>query len=133
MSNFLRNNTFAIFCVLALAIAGTVRGVDAQTDDPIFDEDDLVCCVVVNDTHWVVPVALQSALEWYLEAPGAVSTMAELIDSLLPATTTSAVRFEGGFPSAVVALALDARGYMNEVPLQQAAVPGAFFGVLRSF
>ena len=133
MSRYLRNNAFAIFCTLALVIAATVSGVEAQTEDPIFDEDELICCITTGDTHWVVPVALQSAAEWYLGTTGQIDTMGAFVSSLLPATPTSAVRMEGGFPSPLIAQQLDARGYLTEMPLDPTVVPGACFGVIRTY
>lgn len=133
MSSFLRKNAFAIFCTLALVIAAGISSVDAQTEDPIFDEDELICCITTGDTHWVVPQALQGAAEWFLNASGQVQTVSEFVNGLLPATSTSAVRMEGGFPSPTVAQELDARGYITETLLDPTAVPGTFFGVLRTY
>lgn len=132
MSRYLRSNAFTIFAVLALVIAATVSSVDAQTEDPILDDEDIFFSITVGDTHYAMPVALQAAAESFLGTTGQILTVSEFVNNLLPATSTSVLRFEGCFPSASVAMDLDALGYWHEVPLAPAIIPGASFGVERT-
>jgi len=109
MSRKLFNNTLAALCTFALLFAVTV-GVDAQSDDPIFEED-VICSIKVGPNFYVVPVDLRPALEAYLGATATVEPMSSFLGRVGPANPLKSVRFEGGYPGTSVAQSLGGLGY----------------------
>lgn len=115
MSNTIRNNVFASFCFFAMLFAAAVGVVDAQSVDPI-EDDDILACVTMGDEVWAAPVALKPVLEDFTGQPATVETARQLLDRLPPANSTNGVRFEGGRPSSTVRQDLDSLGYKTMVP-----------------
>ena len=115
MSRKLINNLTAAFCTVALLFAVTV-GVEAQSDDPIF-EDDIICSIQIGSDWHVAPAAKQNALENHHGQTATVESMAALLLRLPQAGTFNTVRFEGGYPGGSVGTGLDNLGYTLEVPV----------------
>jgi len=129
MSKNFRNHVAATLCALALVL--TAAAVEAQSEDPILD-DELMCCITLDEVVWAVPVAYQPQLEAYLGQPGVIRTARELLDVLPPAGPTNAVHIEGGYPGLGFAQGLDALGYTMQITLDPTEVPGTLTGVLRT-
>jgi hypothetical protein len=123
------NNTLAVACTLALLFA-VAMGVEAQTDDPLF-EDDIVCSIQSGNDLWVAPVLLRGQLETHLGCQATVEPLSSLLQRIPPATQQSTLRFEGGYPSGTVAVGLSDLGYTSEVPVPTELV-GAKSSVVRS-
>ena len=64
MSRKLFTNTLTIFCTAALLFA-VAMGVEAQSDDPLF-EDDIVCSIRDGQDLWVAPLHQKTELENHL-------------------------------------------------------------------
>ena len=128
MSKYFRTTTVAAtLCALALVFAAAV--VEAQSEDPIMD-DEILCSITVGEAVWAAPVAHQVALELHFGQPATLETMRQLLDRLPPASPTSAVRIEGGHLGLGVAQDLEALGYVNQMPLAPTERPGTLTGVL---
>ena len=115
MSNTIRNNVFASFCFLAVLFAAAVGVVDAQSIDPI-EDDDILACVTMGDEVWAAPIALKPALENATGKNATVETARQLLDRLPVASATNGVRFEGGNPSQAVRQDLHSLGYASILP-----------------
>ena len=113
MSRKLFNTTLAALCTAALLFAVAV-GVEAQSDDPIFEED-LVCSIQAGPELWIVPAVMQPVLENHLGLAAIVEPMAALLLRIPAASPSSFVRFEGGYPGGTVAAHLDSLGYRLEI------------------
>jgi len=113
MSRKLFNTTLAALCTAALLFAVAV-GVEAQSEEPLFEED-LVCSIQIGTELWIVPAVMQPVLENHLGLAAIVEPMAALLLRMPAATPSSSVRFEGGYPGGTVAAHLDSLGYRLEV------------------
>jgi hypothetical protein len=130
-NNTIRKNVIASFCFFALLFAAAVGVVDAQSENPI-EDDEILACVSVGDEIWATPVALKQQLEDVTGQPATVETMSHLMGRLPVATPSNGLRFEGGYPSVSVAQNLDDLGYESQIQIAQPAVPGAMMAVRRS-
>lgn len=129
MSRKLINNTATVICTVALLFAVAV-GVEAQADDPIFEED-IICSIQSGNDWWIAPLAKKNALENHLGMTATTESMADLLLRLPQAGTSNSVRFEGGFPGGSVAGDLDALGYDVETPATP-VLNGVNVAVLRT-
>ena len=129
MSRKLISNTVAALCTVALLFAVAV-GVDAQSDDPLF-EDDVICSIQQGRDLWVAPESLRPALEAHLGQTATVEPMSSLLGRIPSATKANSVRFEGGFPGPNVSLCLDALGYTTSTDVSS-EIAGANSAVSRT-
>ena len=90
-------------------------GVEAQSDDPLF-EDDIVCSIRDGQDLWVAPLHQKTELENHLGETATVEPFAALLDRMTQATTLNSVRFEGGYPAGSAVAELNGLGYAVEVP-----------------
>lgn len=134
MSRHLSNKTFlqntiAAVCTIALLFAVVVV-VEAQTDEPIFEED-VICSIQQGPVLYVAPANLKQALELSLGAPAQVETLGALLLRVPVASHKNVVRFEGGYPVGAAAQSLSLLGYCMEMNVQP-EIPGALVAVIRS-
>jgi hypothetical protein len=130
-NNTTRKNVIASFCFFALLFAAAVGVVDAQTENPI-EEDDIVASVAVGDEFWTAPVALKEELEVATGRIATVETMTQLLNRLPLATPSNGLRIEGGYASPVVRFKLENLGYDSLTNIQSPAVVGATVAVRHS-
>ena len=119
----------AAFCTIALLFAGYM-GAEAQTEDPIFEED-LVCSIQSGNEYVVATIALKLELEQQFGQVAVIEPLGVLIARLPNATTTNAVRFEGGWPQGAAASNLHGLGYTLQSDTQP-ILAGATVAVLRT-
>ena len=115
-------NTLAALTTIALLFAVAV-GVEAQSEDPILD-DDIVCSIQVGGDVWVARVNQKSALENHFGEAATVETLGQLVGRLPTAGSTNSVRFEGGAPSSDVRMDLADLGY-ETLGTANPEIPGA--------
>ena len=131
MATFIRSHFLTGLCVFALLFAAAAGVVDAQSENPI-DEDDILCSVAMGDEVWAAPLALRTELEAATGQTAIVETARSLLGRLPPATQNNGVRFEGGLPSVQVREDLHDLGYTREQILEQPDIAGATIAVRHS-
>ncbi len=130
MSSYIRKNAFAILCTLALVVAG-IASADAQTEEPIFDEEeDIVACVHIGDLYHVVPVAHAPALETFYGVTPTIESVVDFVANLPFANSSITVRIEGASLAPSIDIALCERGYFLRDPIDPTLIPGTLTGVL---